>query len=71
MSDKGFQYAYRLESGHIDEVSEVCWAYTMTSHWKEVRLVSDGGFPTHMNGKETAPRTIPELIGPHFDACNK
>ena len=38
MSDKGFQYAYRLESGHIDEVSEVCWAYTMTSHWKEVRL---------------------------------
>jgi len=48
MSDKGFQYAYRLESGHIDEVSEVCWAYTMTSHWKEVRLVPDGGFPTHI-----------------------
>ena len=49
IAGKGFKYAYQLESRSLDEVSEVCWAYTMTSHWKQIGLVPpDEGIPTHV-----------------------
>lgn len=48
MSQKGYRYTYKLQSGHVDEVAEVCFVYKGIG-WKEVGLLPpDRGMPTHI-----------------------